>query len=300
MGTPDFAVKPLEALYRAGYEIVGVFTQPDKKKGRKQELTPPEVKVSAERLGLPVYQPDSLRTDEAFSLIRSLSPDAIVVAAYGKILPKDILDFPRLGCINIHGSLLPKYRGAAPIQWAVLNGEKETGVTIMKMDAGIDTGDIIFSRAIPIEEDDTALSVFEKLSDLGASMIISSMEKIEEGDYSLTPQDDSLSCYSPMITKEMGEIDWNKMRFEVHNLVRGMYDWPVAYTRLFGKTLKIYKSKRSDLFGSAGEIVCLDPLTVACKEGAIEITEIQLEGKKRMTAASFLMGRKLGIGTKLG
>ncbi|MBQ3417786.1 MAG: methionyl-tRNA formyltransferase [Ruminococcus sp.] len=300
MGTPDFAVKPLEALYHAGYEIVGVFTQPDKKKGRKQELTPPEVKVCAEKLGLSVYQPVSLKTDEAFSLIQSLAPEAIVVAAYGKLLPKNILDYPKYGCINIHASLLPKYRGAAPIQWSVLNGEKETGVTIMMMDEGIDTGDIIFTRAIPIEEDDTALSMFEKLSDLGAVMIVDALKNIESGDYSKTVQDDSLSCYSPMIKKEMGEIDWKKPSTEVHNLVRGMFDWPIAYTKLGGKTLKIYKSKKSALLGNPGEIVSLSPLTVACGEGSIEIIELQLEGKKRMDAPSFLMGRKLDVGTVLG
>lgn len=300
MGTPDFAVKPLEALYQAGYEIVGVFTQPDKKKGRKQELTPPEVKVCAENMGLPVYQPDSLKTDEAFSLIQSLAPDAIVVAAYGKILPKNILDYPKLGCINIHASLLPRYRGAAPIQWVVINGEKETGVTIMRMDEGIDTGDIIFTRSIPIEEDDTALSMFEKLSDLGALMIVDAMDKIEKGEYSLTPQDESLAGYSPMIRKEMGEIDWKRSSDEIHHLVRGMYDWPIAYTRLSGKTLKIYKSRRSSLSGSPGEIVSLDPFTVACGEGSIQILELQLEGKKRMDASSFLIGRRLEIGTVLG
>lgn len=300
MGTPDFAVKPLESIYKAGFEIVGVVTQPDKKKGRKQELTPPDVKVCAERLGLSVYQPESLKSDETFSLIRSLDPDMIVVAAYGKILPRNILDYSELGCINIHASLLPKYRGAAPIQWAVLNGEKETGVTIMRMDEGIDTGDIIFSRSIPIEEDDTALSMFEKLSDLGAEMITEAIGKIEEGDYSLTAQDESLSSYSPMISKDMGVIDWSKSSAEIHNLVRGMYDWPIAYTCLNGKTLKIYKTRRSRLSGNAGAVVCLDPLTVACGEGSVEICELQLEGKKRMDAPSFLMGRKLEIGAKLG
>lgn len=300
MGTPDFAVKPLEALYQAGYEIVGVFTQPDKKKGRKQTLTPPEVKVCAEALGLSVYQPATLKTDESFALLESLSPDAIVVAAYGKILPKRVLDLPPLGCINIHASLLPKYRGAAPIQWAVLNGEKETGVTIMQMDEGIDTGDILFSKAIPIEQDDTALSMFEKLSDLGAEMIVDAMRKIERGEFSLEKQDDSLSCYSPMISKEMGEINWSKSAEEIFNLIRGMYDWPVAYTKLQEKTLKIYRAEKSTLSGAAGEIVAVSPLTVACGEGALVIEELQLEGKKRMDAASFLMGRKLDIGTKLG
>ena len=300
MGTPDFAVKPLEAIVKAGYEVVGVFTQPDKKKGRKQELTPPQVKVCAQRLGLPVFQPDTLRSEEAFSLIRSLSPDVIVVAAYGKILPKNILDYPPLGCINIHASLLPKYRGAAPIQWAVINGEKETGVTIMQMDEGIDTGDILFCEAIPIEEDDTALSMFEKLSGLGARMIVEALRRSEDHERSGVPQDESLACYSPMIRKEMGEINWNKPCAEVHDLVRGMYDWPIAYTALGGKTLKIYQTKKSTLSGTPGEIVCLSPLTVACAEGAVEILELQLEGKKRMDASAFLMGRKLGIGTMLG
>ena len=300
MGTPDFAVPALRAIHKAEYEIAGVFTQPDKKKGRKQELAPPEVKLCAAQLGLPVYQPATLRSDEAFSLIQTLDPEVIVVAAYGKILPKNILDYPKYGCINIHASLLPKYRGAAPIQWSVINGEKETGVTIMRMDEGIDTGDIISQKAIPIGIDDTSSTMFEKLADLGASMIVETLEKVSLAPLETVEQDDTFSSYSPMIKKEMGEIDWHKTGDRVHDLVRGMYDWPIAYTHINGKTLKIYKTALSSLKGRPGEIVSLSPFVVACGTGAVEILELQLEGKKRMTPEAFLMGHRLEKGTALG
>jgi methionyl-tRNA formyltransferase len=300
MGTPDFAVPCLRRIAEAGHEIAAVFTQPDKPVGRRQELTPPDVKVCAIQLGLPVHQPKTLRNGEALDIIRELSPDVIVVAAYGKILPKEILDYPRYGCINVHGSLLPKYRGAAPIQWSVINGDRETGVTIMQMNEGLDTGDILFSRAIPIGIDDTALSMFDKLSDLGAEMAVEALDKLEKGELTPIPQDDSLSSYAPMLNKEISLIDWTRSGAEVHNLIRGLYSWPIAHTFLNGKKLKIYSSSPCEKNGNPGELICADPMTVACGSGSVIIRELQLEGKKRMDAKTFLIGQRLGIGTKLG
>ena len=300
MGTPDFAVPCLERIVKAGHEVAAVFTQPDKPVGRKQELTPPDVKVCALKLGLTVYQPKTLRNAEALDIIKSIAPDVIVVAAYGKILPKDILEYPRCGCINVHGSLLPKYRGAAPIQWSVINGEAETGVTIMQMNEGLDTGDILFSRAIPIGIDDTALSMFEKLSDLGAEMAVEALEKLGKGGLVPTPQDDAQSTYAPMLNKEISLIDWSKSRIEVHNLIRGLYSWPIAHTFLNGKKLKIYSSYPCEKNGVPGEIIDVDPMTVACGSGSVIIRELQLEGKKRMDAKTFLIGQRLEKGSKLG
>ena len=300
MGTPDFAVPCLESLLSAGHEVQAVFTQPDKPVGRKQVLTPPEVKVCAVKHGLTVYQPKTLRNGEAMEIIRGLSPDAIIVAAYGKILPKEILDFPRYGCINVHGSLLPKYRGSAPIQWSVINGDKETGVTIMQMDEGIDTGDILMKRAIPIELSDTAESVFEKLAALGGKTLIEALGMLERGELTPEKQDESLSCYAPMLDKSISLIDWSKSGMTVHNLIRGLYSWPVAYTMLGGKKLKILSASPCDRSGEAGTIISVDPLTVACREGSVIIHELQLEGKKRMDAKTFLVGHKLCVGERIG
>lgn len=300
MGTPDFAVPCLEALLSAGHEVAAVFTQSDKPVGRKQVLTAPAVKVCALSHGLTVYQPTTLRDGAAFEVIRDIAPDAIVVAAYGKILPKEILDCPRYGCLNVHGSLLPRYRGAAPIQWSVINGDPETGVTIMRMNEGLDTGDILMTRAIPIALDDTAESVFDRLATLGAEMITETLEKVERGELTPIKQDDSLATYAPMLSKNDSLIDWNKSALEVHNRVRGLYCWPVAHTLYRGKKLKILSTSLSELCGRPGEILSTDPLTVACKEGAVIIKELQLEGKKRMDAGSFLTGHPLSVHDKLG
>ena len=300
MGTPDFAVPCLESIIEAGHEVLAVFTQPDKPVGRKQIMTPPAVKVCALSHGLSVYQPSSLRTGEAFEIIKKLAPEVIVVAAYGKILPKEIIDYPRYGCINVHGSLLPKYRGAAPIQWAVINGEKETGVTIMKMNEGLDTGDILTVKTIPIEADDTAESVFDKLSSLGAEMITDALEKLGRGELIPIPQDDSLATYAPMLSKDDSVIDWTKTSAEVTDLIRGLYSWPVAQTALNGKKLKILSASPSDSSGEPAEIISIDPLTVACGSGSAIIRELQLEGKKRMDPKTFLIGHPLKVGTKLG
>lgn len=300
MGTPDFAVPTLERLIEAGHEAVGVFTQPDKPVGRKQVMTPPDVKVCALRHGLPVYQPNTLRDGAAYEIIRGLNPDIIVVAAYGKIVPKEILDCPRYGCINVHGSLLPAYRGAAPIQWSVINGDPETGVTIMQMNEGLDTGDILFQRAIPIHIDDTAESMFERLSALGAEMTVEILDRIAAGDITPTPQDSSAATHAPMLNKEISVIDWNKPALQVHNLIRGLYSWPIALTSLGGKKVKIFRAHPGESGGEAGKVIATDPLTVACAQGSIIIEELQLEGKKRMDAKTFLVGHPLHIGDHFG
>lgn len=300
MGTPDFAVPCLENLIEAGHEIAAVFTQPDKPRGRKQELTPPEVKVCALEHGLTVYQPGTLKDGKAMKIIETLQPDCIVVAAYGKILPKEIIDYPRYGCINIHGSLLPKYRGAAPIQWAVINGEKETGITVMHMDVGLDTGDMLYVKSLPIGIDDTAESMFDKLSALGGEMIVEALEKLEKGELNAVKQDERLAVYAPMLDKSIAVIDWNKSGTEVHNLVRGLYSWPIAQTSLHGKKLKIYRTSPCEKSGEPGTVIRTDPLTIACREGSVIIRELQLEGKKRMDAKTFLIGHPLQLNEKLG
>ena len=300
MGTPDFAVPCLERLIEAGHEIAAVFSQPDKPRGRKMVMTPPEVKACALKHGLTVYQPKSLRNDEAMELIKEIAPDCIVVAAYGKILPKAMLDLPKYGCINVHGSLLPKYRGSAPIQWSVINGEKETGVTIMQMAEGVDTGDMLYQKAIPIGIDDTAESMFEKLSNLGGEMIVEALDLLEEGKLTPIKQDETLATHAPMLNKEIAVIDWNKSALEVHNLVRGLYSWPIAQTTLHGKKLKIYRTAVGKGSGEAGTVISASPLTIACGEGAVVIEELQLEGKKRMDAKAFLIGHPLQIKEKIG
>lgn len=300
MGTPDFAVPCLEKLIEAGHEVAAVFTQPDKPRGRKMVLTPPEVKVCALQHGLTVYQPKTLKDGEAMRIIESVQPDCIVVAAYGKILPKEMLDYPQYGCINVHGSLLPKYRGSAPIQWSVINGEKETGVTIMQMAEGVDTGDMLYQKAIPIAIDDTAESMFVKLSDLGGEMIVEALDLLKKGELIPVKQDEALATHAPMLNKDISEIDWRKTALQVHNLVRGLYSWPIAQTVYHGKKLKIYRTSLGKGGGEAGTVIDTDPLTVACSEGAIVIEELQLEGKKRMDAKAFLIGHPINLKEKLG
>ena len=300
MGTPDFAVPSLERLIESGHEIVGVFTQPDKPVGRKQLMTPPAVKVCALAHGLPVFQPAKLRDGSAFEIIRDLAPEVIVVAAYGKIIPKDILDYPRFGCVNVHGSLLPQYRGAAPIQWSVINGDAQTGVTIMQMNEGIDTGDILYQKAIPIAPDDTAESMFDRLAALGADMLAEALEKLPEGELTPIMQEEALATYAPMLNKEIAVIDWSKTAAQVHDLVRGLYSWPIAQTTLHGKKLKVYRTTACDRGGAAGTVIATDPLTVACGEGSVILHELQLEGKKRMDSAAFLIGHPLKTGERLG
>lgn len=299
MGTPDFAVACLKGLVKANYEVCAVFTQPDKPRGRKMVMTPPDVKVYAEKLNLPVYQPTTLKDGKALEIIKGYEPDVIVVAAYGKILPKSIIDYPKYGCINVHGSILPKYRGAAPIQWSVINGDKETGVTTMQMNEGLDTGDMLLVEKMPIAIDDTAESVFDKLAVMGGEVIVKTLELAEKGMLTPVKQDESQSSYAPMLDKSVSEIDFTKDALTVHNLIRGLYSWPIAQTTFKGKRLKIYKSALSQLSGKVGEVVSLEPLTIACGEKSVEILELQLEGKKRMDYKSFLLGHHIECGTNI-
>ena len=300
MGTPDFAVPALEKLAQSpDYTVAAVFTQPDKPKGRKMVMTPPDVKVCAEKLGIPVFQPSSMRSEETYNSLKELNPDVIVVAAYGQILPKAVLDLPKFGCVNIHGSLLPKYRGAAPIQQSVLDGEKVTGVTTMLMDVGLDTGDILLKAETEIGENETAGELFDRLAVLGGELIVETLDKLAKGEITPQKQDESLATHTSKISKELCPIDFNKSAFEVHNKVRGLNPWPVAVTEIAGKTVKVYSSRVSDMSGAAGTILSLKPFVVACGDKSVELIEIQPQGKKRMTAQAFLAGHKLNIGDKL-
>lgn len=297
MGTPDFAVPVLTALHDAGHEIVGVFTQPDKPRGRHQELTPPEVKVEAMRLGLPVYQPKSVKTEEALELVKSLEPDVAVVVAYGKILPEALLKAPKYGCINIHGSILPKYRGSAPIQWAVINGETKTGVTAMQMDAGVDTGDMLFVDETEIGENETASELYDRLSAMGASLAVKTLEAVEKGELKPEGQDHSLSTHAPMLDKSMCPLDFTMEAQALHNKIRGLAVWPVATAQLDGQTMKIHSSlcrKEMTHNGKEGEIISVSPLLVCCGNGTVlEICELQAQGGKRMKAPDYFRGHPL-------
>ena len=302
MGTPDFAAASLEALIASRHEIQAVVTQPDKPKGRKGELTPSPVKVIAKREGIKVYQPLKVRDEEFVKTLRAYNPDVMVVVAFGQIIPLSILKMPKYGCVNIHGSLLPKYRGAAPIQWAVLDGEKETGITTILMDEGIDTGDILLKKTIKIDTDETSGSLFDKLMALGAETILETLDELEKGNLTPTKQGESPTAYAKMLTKAMGLIDFTKPAKELDCFVRGMDPWPSAYTLLAGKTLKLWKVRAVEKSGKAGSVIDIDKesFTVACGEGAIEVLEVQLEGKKRMSAGDFLKGSTLNIGQELG
>lgn len=305
MGTPDFAVKPLEAIIESGENVMAVFTQPDKPKGRGFKLLPTPVKQSALSHNIPVYQPLSLKKGddaaEAEKIMRELAPDLIVVAAYGKLLPKTILDLPKYGCINIHASLLPKYRGAAPIQRVILNGETETGVTAMQMAEGLDTGDMLMKVSTPIGENETASELFERLSDLGAKLIVDTIKAVKSGSITPVKQDDSLSSYAEMIDKSMCFTDFSLTAAEVHNHIRGLSSSPCAVAYLNGKRIKIYHSELvKNVGGQPGEIVNVNNFTVSCGDGnGVKLAEIQGEGGKRMKAADFLRGNKIEKGTFL-
>lgn len=290
MGTPDFAVPCLDALIKDGNEIAGVFTQPDKPKGRRAVLTPPPVKERALRDNIRVYQPATLKNGEAFALLQELAPEMIVVVAYGKILPKEILDLPEKGCINVHASLLPEYRGAAPIQQAVLDGKKVTGVTAMYMDVGLDTGDMLMKTELDIGENETAEELHDRLSQAGAELIVKVVHAAEKGELQREKQDESKASYVGMLTKEMSKIDFSETAQQVHNKVRGLYSWPGASAAVSGKKVKIHSTRLAKGSGTPGQVLSLKPLIVACGEGAVEIKELQPEGKKRMDASSFING----------
>ena len=297
MGTPDFSVNALENIVKAGHDVVGVITQPDKPKGRggKMQYTP--VKEKALELGLDVYQPQRVKETEFIEKLKEMNPDAIVVIAFGQILPKAILDMPKYGCINVHASLLPKYRGAAPIQWSVIDGEKETGVTTMYMNEGLDTGDIIDKVVVPIDKKETGRSLFDKLAIEGGKLILKTLIELENGTAVRTPQDDSKSNYAGMINKQLGKIDFNKSANEIERLIRGLNPWPSAYTKMDGKTLKIWDADVDDSENDSapGTIteVGKDFIRVATGKGSLKILELQLEGKKRMKTRDFLNGAKI-------
>lgn len=298
MGTPDFAVPSLKSIINAGHNVTAVFTQPDKKVGRKQVITPPPVKVCALENGINVFQPNTLKDGEALKILEELKPDVIVVVAYGKILPKEILDFPKYGCINVHASLLPKYRGAGPIQWSVLNGEKKTGVTTMYMAQGVDTGDMLKKAEVEIDENITASELHDELSKLGAKLIVETLEDALNGNLNPQVQDDSISSHAPMLDKTLSPIEWSKSSFEVHNKVRGLNSWPIATAIVAGKKIKIYKTKLNSQSGNPGEVLSTNPLIVACGEGSVELLEIQPEGKKRMKGEDFVRGYRITGDTK--
>lgn len=302
MGTPDFAVGALRKLYEAGHEIVLVVTQPDKPKGRSKLFLPSPVKEEALRINAEVFQPDRIKKPENVEILKKYDADVFVVAAFGQILSKEILEMPRFGCINIHASLLPMYRGAAPIQWAILNGEKEAGVTIMQMDEGLDTGDMLLSAKTAIEPTDTADSLHDKLADMGANLIVTALEKLEKGELTRTPQPEGPLFYASMIKKEDGKIDFEKSARELDLKVRAFKSWPGTYTYLFGGLVKI--TAASPLEGSSdmkpGEVceVTKTSIVVQTGEGRLEITGIQPQGKKEMSVHDYLLGKKVSIGDR--
>lgn len=301
MGTPDFAVGTLEAIIEAGHEVVLVVTQPDKPRGRSGALQFTPVKECAVAHGIEVFQPTKIRLEENVEFLRKYDADIAVVAAFGQILPQSILDMPKYGCINVHASLLPKYRGAAPIQWAVINGDSVTGVTIQQMDIGVDTGDIIAIREVPISEEETGGGLFDKLAVVGAELCVEAMESIVNGTVTRTPQNHEEATHVSMISKEFGNIDWNKSADEIEHLIRGLNPWPSAYTKLDGKTFKIWRAKvvpeASDK--AAGTIVKVEKnvLEVQTGDGVLSLLEVQLEGKKRMEVDAFLRGYSVQEGT---
>lgn len=302
MGTPAFACPTLQRLIDRGEEILAVVTQPDRPKGRGQKFLPPPVKELAERHGLPVLQPLKVRVPEFIDTLRELQPDLIVVVAFGQILPKALLEIPKYGCINVHASLLPRYRGAAPINYCIINGENETGVTTMLMDVGLDTGDMLVKKVTPIDPEEDTRALHDRLSLLGADALDETLDLLRAGNLTAEKQDDSLSCYAPMLKKEDGRIDWTAEPQVIKNLVRGMYPWPGAYTNLDGKFLKIYRVRTGPGSGIPGTVLVAgkDGIEVACSAGSVILEELQLEGKKRLPVREFLAGCRIDPGTILG
>ena len=301
MGTPDFAVPSLQALIDAGHDVCAVYTQPYKPQGRKQILTAPPVKTLALEHDIPVFQPNTLKNEDEQARLRELAPEVIIVVAYGKLLPKAVLDIPPHGCINVHGSLLPRWRGAAPIQWAVIAGDEMAGVTTMQMAEGLDTGDMLLTYETKVGEKETAGELFDRLAQSGAELLTQTLVKLDE--ITPRPQDDAQSCYAHMLDKQMAVIDWSKSAHEIDCLIRGLNPWPIALTTLSGERLKVFAAEKANGRGEPGTVLEADPkkgLTVACGEGALGLTEIQLVGGKRMKATDFLRGHSLEVGVKLG
>ncbi len=304
MGTPDFAAGALKSLIEAGHEITAVVTQPDKAKGRSQELLPPPVKVVALEHGIPVLQPVRIKRPEEVEKLKQYPADIYVVAAFGQLLSQEILDIPEFGCLNIHASLLPKYRGASPIQHVIIDGEEKTGITIMQMDAGLDTGDMLYQKEIVISPKDTYASLHDKLMVLGGEAIVEALPLLEQGKLVPRKQEDALSCYAHLIDKTMGELDFTKSAEILDRLIRGLNPWPSAYTTYHGKQLKVWEAEpvKSPKAGKPGEILAVekDAVLVAAGSGALRITSLQLSGKKRMSAHDFLLGVRMTPGEILG
>jgi len=305
LGSPEFAVPTLAAV-AARHEVILAVAQPDKPAGRGMKVHAPAIKLAAEKLGIPVAQPKSARTEELAAQLRALAPDVAVVVAYGKILPQAVLDIPRHGCLNVHGSLLPRYRGAAPIQWAVIRGERETGITIMQLDAGMDTGPMLLGRALPIGDDDTSGTLAPRLATMGAELMIDALERLQAHTLQATPQDSAAATMAPMLEKTTGHVDWTRPAREVSCLIRGVDPWPGAFTELAGEAgsdvLKLWTPRVVEGRGVPGTVLGAEKagLVVACGEGAVTIGELQLPGKKRLPAAALLAGRAIPTGSKLG
>jgi methionyl-tRNA formyltransferase len=301
LGTPAFAVATLERMVEAGHQVLAVVTQPDRPSGRGQHAAAPPVKEAAGRLGLPVYQPERVRRPEAVEYLRALGADAMVVVGYGQIIPQTVIDLAPLGIINVHASLLPKYRGAGPIQWAIARGETRTGVTTMRIDAGLDTGDMLLKAETEIGPEENAIELGERLAVLGADLLVKTLEGLERGTIAPQKQDAAEATYAPLLKKEDGLIDWSQPAQAIHDRVRGLRPWPGAYTKFRGQTLHIWKSRRREEPCSAvGRLASLRPLVVGCGRGALELVEVQLEGRKRMAAADFANGQRLNENDILG
>jgi len=302
MGTPDFACPTLQVLIDRGENILAAVTQPDRPKGRGQKLMQPPVKALALRHNIPVFQPARVRDPAFIETIRDLRPDLIVVVAFGQILPKALLDIPPRGCINVHASLLPRYRGAAPLNWCIINGETETGVTTMLMDTGLDTGPMLLKRSTAIEENENIVNLHDRMSVMGAQLLAETIDGCRAGKIEAVPQDDSLTCYAPLLRKEDGLIDWQHDAVAIHNQVRGMAVWPGAYTLLNGQTLKIYRTRVANGLGRPGSVLrsARGVFEVACRNGSLLIEELQLAGRKRMDCSSFLAGCPVAEETLLG
>ncbi len=300
MGTPDFAVAPLEAIIKAGHEVIAVVTQPDKQRGRGKEMQMTPVKECALSYGIPVLQPVKIKEKEAVEELKKYSADIFVVAAFGQILSEEILEMPKYGCVNIHASLLPKYRGAAPIQWAVIDGEEKTGVTIQQMEKGLDTGDILFVKEVVLDKKETGESLYDKLTHVGADLIVEALASIEKGDVHPKKQNDALACYASRLTKDMGKIDFSKDAIVIERLIRGLNSWPSAYTFYRGKTLKIWDAEVTDAETDKkpGTVlrVTKDAVEVATGKGTLLFKEVQLEGKKKVTVKDFLLGYEVKEG----
>ncbi len=303
MGTPEFALATLQGLIDAGLNLCAVYTQPDRPKGRGNKLTPPPVKDLALQHGIPVYQPLKLRQPEVVEELRALRPDLIVVVAYGQILPKSVLEIPRYGCINVHASLLPRYRGAAPINKAIMDGETVTGITTMNMDVGLDTGAMLVKKSLVIGPEETAGELHDRLAQLGREAMEETLRRLCAGNLVAEPQDDTQSCYAPMLKKEDGLIDWGGSAEAIHNQVRGLDPWPGAYTLLDGEVLKLARTRpENGPAGEPGTILAATPegIRIACGQGSLLVGELQLPGKKRLPASEFLRGRALSAGSRLG